>query len=465
MSNKNETTVKGLFSRENIRFEIPSYQRAYSWETEQIQQFIEDLKNVKRHYYFGNFLFEKKKDDHDALLVIDGQQRLTTTVIFFSAVHKYLSEQPDSDNNKRIISDIENTYLLETGFRQYRFSTVKADRELFNDLISKRTKESLHEINSASQKRIVNAKKLLDNAVKSRTAEEILSWKTTLEDADITTYQVPDKKRATQIFSFQNDRGKDLSLLEKIKAYFMLQTYLEFEDEKDAEPVIEFIEEKFSKIYANTEETGLKENDALRAFWRAFGGRGFHTENLLKEIKEDLNKSSSKIDWIEQKMLELTRTFEILKVLQKSRKSIPALNDLYTLNNLSISLPFLIRAKTGKFSVESFERFVRVLEILTFRHIVSGGKAQIRTRLHKRLMHMTELDKKNEGEKIIGDIIHHATTNGWWWKWNDNSLKNKLSEDFYSSRGKNYLLWKYEQTLSSSGYGSGTSRKSIINGS
>ena len=64
-------------------FEIPEYQRAYSWEKPQWEQFIEDLQNVQEKYFLGHFLFE---DGEGCYQVIDGQQRLTTCMIFFSAV-------------------------------------------------------------------------------------------------------------------------------------------------------------------------------------------------------------------------------------------------------------------------------------------------------------------------------------------------------------------------------------------
>ena len=71
--------VENLIGGNNF-FEIPEYQRAYSWEESQWAQCIDDLKNVQEKYYLGHFLFE---EGADRLLVIDGQQRLTTCMIFF----------------------------------------------------------------------------------------------------------------------------------------------------------------------------------------------------------------------------------------------------------------------------------------------------------------------------------------------------------------------------------------------
>lgn len=63
---ESQTTVRELFHVEGIRFSIPSYQRAYSWEVDkdrkQVRQFLADLKeqNPNKKYFFGHFLFEKE---------------------------------------------------------------------------------------------------------------------------------------------------------------------------------------------------------------------------------------------------------------------------------------------------------------------------------------------------------------------------------------------------------------------
>ena len=67
-----EHLIVGKWFRSEF-FEIPEYQRAYSWEKPQWEQFIEDLQNVQEKYYLGHFLFE---DGENCYQVIDGQQRL-----------------------------------------------------------------------------------------------------------------------------------------------------------------------------------------------------------------------------------------------------------------------------------------------------------------------------------------------------------------------------------------------------
>ena len=78
------TTIKQMLAGNKIF--VPTYQRAYSWETEiekgtspkQLNVFLPDLKAydkslTKSKYYFGHFLFEEK--DEKKFAIIDGQQK------------------------------------------------------------------------------------------------------------------------------------------------------------------------------------------------------------------------------------------------------------------------------------------------------------------------------------------------------------------------------------------------------
>lgn len=53
-------TIKDLFDGSKI-FNIPKYQRAYAWEEEQLNAFIEDLENqdTNKDHFFGTILLQK----------------------------------------------------------------------------------------------------------------------------------------------------------------------------------------------------------------------------------------------------------------------------------------------------------------------------------------------------------------------------------------------------------------------
>ena len=53
-SSREEIIKSALFGKEAIRFEIPKYQRAYSWGKGQWKQFLQDLKEAESGYYLGH---------------------------------------------------------------------------------------------------------------------------------------------------------------------------------------------------------------------------------------------------------------------------------------------------------------------------------------------------------------------------------------------------------------------------
>ena len=68
----------------NFNFEVPLYQREYSWELEQVSDLFYDIDNAQEDegYFLGSILLYVKDETKKLMEVIDGQQRLTT--IFLS---------------------------------------------------------------------------------------------------------------------------------------------------------------------------------------------------------------------------------------------------------------------------------------------------------------------------------------------------------------------------------------------
>ena len=76
-------TILGLFDSSQKSYEVPVYQRAYSWEEPNWKTFLDDLlEQIQGHnnYFFGNLLLEviSKNRKYE---IIDGQQRITTLSI------------------------------------------------------------------------------------------------------------------------------------------------------------------------------------------------------------------------------------------------------------------------------------------------------------------------------------------------------------------------------------------------
>ena len=87
------STINDIFNQNKV-LEIPFFQRAYVWNTDQWERFLEDMEMVSTNnkpYFLGSVILKQQltkstQSVGDRRTVIDGQQRLTTLCIFFKVL-------------------------------------------------------------------------------------------------------------------------------------------------------------------------------------------------------------------------------------------------------------------------------------------------------------------------------------------------------------------------------------------
>lgn len=315
-----DTSTASIFAdlfREGRRYAVPSYQRAYSWGDEQLKDFLNDLEEhpTEKPYYLGHFLFER---GNGRRLVIDGQQRLTTIIIFFIALHHHLDPEERQDFQPWF-----DHYLAPSG--EPRFLTVKPDQQILENLRNG-LPDPRSETKSGQQ--ILDAWQFFTKRFKALETAKLHSWAGTIHKANITEFEVKDKVQATQIFTLQNNRGKNLSALELLKSFLMYQTFLHSEQEEDNYQ-ISLIEGQFEKIYRISEELELlDENAVLRHHLAAFSPHRHDgaTQGLTKELAA-LSEPARKLERIQGFTRELSETFEGVKGLTELIKAEELLAD------------------------------------------------------------------------------------------------------------------------------------------
>lgn len=85
-----------LMGAPDVRFSIPKFQRAYSWDAPQCDELWRDLMRAARahrSHFMGTLIYlEEERDGMRELSVVDGQQRLTTITLILAALARYLRE-------------------------------------------------------------------------------------------------------------------------------------------------------------------------------------------------------------------------------------------------------------------------------------------------------------------------------------------------------------------------------------
>jgi uncharacterized protein with ParB-like and HNH nuclease domain len=350
-SENKSQTIKDLFI-DNCLIRIPAYQRAYSWENKQCVQFLDDLVEQKgKKYYLGQLLFEK---DANTYFIIDGQQRLTTTVLFFSALTKVLT----------IIN--ENTDLLRTTYLTDKFKTIEDDQILFKRCTQKHFVSENDDTETISQRRIIEAYKYFETELEKLQLDELKLIQHSLENAIISTFFITSKTEATQVFEYQNNRGKDLSKFEIIKAFLMHQIYIHT-DSETANGTITDIQKVISKTYRDIEnvEGYFSENDLLDNYCYLF----HNISGNIDQIKDKLKKEpdDKKLSWI-------INFFECYAEFTSSAKGIVRHKDISLISNLFFvgndvnwKITLLTLFYKGETKGEYFEKILKLLEILCFK--------------------------------------------------------------------------------------------------
>ena len=444
-------TVFDLFDGSRKQFVIPVYQRAYAWEKEQWATFLNDLLEQlegQNNYFYGNILLEGDKNIPQKFEVIDGQQRITTLSIFIRALLNVLKdkEAPEIDFKER-----EKTYIKYGETPKLR--PVEYDDLFYKEIIVNNNEKE--EGKSPSQKRMLEAKKYFEKELNKLSIEKLCSLFEKLESTQLTTIELKGKKDAALMFELQNNRGKDLTNMEKLKSYFMYQMYVcNDEGEKDTEESINYIAQIFEEIYRTVNNIeSLNEDSILIYHNNAYTKKGYAYRTLddlkeqYKEVKseeEGISDNRAKTVWIKDYVSELKTTFDNIEKFEKTEHK-------YAQKLTSIGMPayawaFIIRGYKyiGNNQIKLSELF-QILEKVIFRAKLINSRANIQERLN-------DIMRNFEGDLIsINNDIKNKLNNAGYWS--DTAMKSVLdSGNMYNNQVLNYLLWEYEEDIQNKGY-------------
>ena len=210
----NNRTIHSIKSYE---FEIPFYQRAYSWRKQDIEKLISDI-NGKEGHYLGNIVV--KKND-DKFIVIDGQQRLTTIYIIFMALG--VKEKP-----------FELSYEIDS-----------SDGEKLKNF-------------NVNERKYVN-RQILD-AILFASNNEILckdSFEKNINSAIFTMTIIPKNVKATEYFELVNTKSIQLENHQALKARFLSNIKDNYADVARKWDMISNMDEKYKDQILESNQADL----------------------------------------------------------------------------------------------------------------------------------------------------------------------------------------------------------------
>lgn len=133
----NKNNILHFIYRATQYFQIPDFQRPYTWNGEIVGAFLNDLelvRNSSRNHYFGTVVYVPEADH---FTIIDGQQRLTTSLLMLVVIYHILRDHPEKSTITA--QQIKDQYLYDQygapeKDRKILLRTVTTDNVVFKKL-------------------------------------------------------------------------------------------------------------------------------------------------------------------------------------------------------------------------------------------------------------------------------------------------------------------------------------------
>ncbi len=277
----NKRTIGELYYEPRTNYEIPKYQRPYSWKKEQFEEFWKLILDGESTF-IGTVIYNVADTDSTSVKeIIDGQQRYLTITILAAALRDAILEESKSKGDSAIekkaedvqeeligkrnkrTDEYENYLIVGASAKTYFESNIQRNPSDFKGTDEEEI--NLSKPDTEEEKLIFNAYWYFKEKIKShfeiKDLKQVLNdILTNLEKLFVVSIEIDDYAMAFEIFESVNSQGVDLSVADLIKNQIFRN--LSSEDHLKAE-------ERWAEIIDNLEsvEMNISPKEFLRYYW------------------------------------------------------------------------------------------------------------------------------------------------------------------------------------------------------
>lgn len=422
-----------------LRYEIPKFQRDYTWDTEQWDDLWQDIKALMsdddEEHYMGYLVLQTSNNKE--FLVIDGQQRLTTMSILILSTLKCLIDLVDSnidpENNLLRKNNLLNSYIgyvdPVTLISNNKLRLNRNSNDYYKQHLVLLKELPLRNTNT-SEKNMRECFNWYYDKIKKeyKTGEELAGFVDSIVDKlFFTVIEVTDQLNAFKVFETLNARGVQLSASDLLKNHL-------FSVVDETQPHISEIEELeniWSKIVGKLGEQ--KFEDYLRYYWNS-RNKSVGKKNLFKTIKSSIKTKQEVFGLIRN----LNDTADIFLAIQNPEDDLwrdkPEIQK--SLRELKL---FQIRQTYSLFisgyrnlTTEGFSRLTKTCSIISLRYNIIGGlNPNVQEDIYNTVALKIESQKKFAASDFLSIYVQ------------DNSFENDFSSKEFKNTTRNHKIVKY----------------------
>lgn len=434
------------------RFIIPTYQRKYSWKNKERKELWDDIREAMKNdinHFFGTLIFKKIDDDfslNEVYEIIDGQQRTTSLFLLLSELISKVADQ-------KIKTKLFEAYIAEDD--SLKLQLLGNDESFLKKLIFDFSSIEANSITKRSQKNLYEAKRFFADILSSYTQEEISSIIIFIRKRiEVLVLVVQQQSEAIRMFEIINDRGLELSYLDKIKSILMLYSTMYLQDSLN-----QTINTEFEKIFDANDDIMLHkaklkilnrfdENETL------FTHHYFSNRTHLSSTWNYRNGAKTIYESIKNRCEELKNNKEDLELFVK--------NYIEDFANFASSHAMLVKEiPQNKKYVEAFQFLefsatLYPLVVLLYQQNKLDELLETLISVELRVYKFKGTNPRADIPLICSDIaVNHKETQeideilkSFMTKFmNDGNFKYGLDDNIYGNNAVKYLLFKYNQSL------------------
>ena len=228
-----DTKIQTIF--ETAFYKIPRFQRPYSWDRGNVEEFWSDVFVTSNEGYFIGSMVLFKAQGHNELQVVDGRQRLTTITIFLAALRDTLAaageaslatgvqnviQRKDINDETRYVLLTETSYpFFQEHVQKFGMPEIKIEPSVeergIGEAYNFARERYEHIVREISDDAAIDDKKK-----KERIRKELQAARDKLLALQVITIQLDNEDDAYIIFETLNTRGKDLEPEDLVKNHF-----------------------------------------------------------------------------------------------------------------------------------------------------------------------------------------------------------------------------------------------------
>lgn len=434
-------------------FNIPEYQRHYSWQGKQRSDLFDDIRALQekqerfdeRSHFMATVVCLKtgtKKqlgsntfDDYD---IVDGQQRLTTLIVLLKAISLKLKSDGQLDEAK----DVDKLLVKDDG-RLIILQNNHDNHLILRYYLEYGSKPEADTIKTAADHNLNQAIKECEKFVNAQ-SDVIKLLALVKHSLNFIFMSLEDKGAVYTIFEVLNSRGLDVDWLDKCKSLLMGLLY-EYADENSFSRLSDELHDCWTQVYREIGLQAIQGHEivqfAATLKTESNAGSPLSAEEALKHFKDDCMKPEENESKV-RRIIENTNWIkEITSCLSKlhAEKRRNAVTEITQARLLAIAI--MLRKDLDE---NERERLLEQWERTTFRiYGIYRNDARIKRGDYVRVAKKIARKETNETEllSLIAEIGKEYPVQ---------SINAEfMKSDFYNERQKElrYFFFRYEEYL------------------